>query len=422
MNHRTLFTALLCSLTLVLSIPTFKCAFAKTPPSPLYKFQHWAKNTGQKFELRVPLSENKKTKKVEACAGNDINLEEAWDVSTGSKKVTIAILDDGFIYTHRNIVENIWNNPGENGPDKHGLEKATNGIDDDNNGFVDDLHGYNFPDNNGDPHDFIWDVDRDGNGTLRRMTHAITALGIIGAKPNSEFGIAGINWNVSMMLLKVCNTNGVGSICKNRAKNVAAAIRYASDNGAKVINWSGYLSQREFSNEDLEQVVSAIEHAARKNVLIVAAAGNSAIDISKNTATLDFPVSRDFSNVIFVSNVDPCGRLVDFKTRPEGNATGGSNYSKTRAFVAAPAHNAVSTFKNNSYTLTGGTSNAAPMVSGVAALMLSTNPNLGFEEIKNILCVSTTRTEELKEKLKCGGILNAGKAMQLTRSRLQKSK
>jgi len=125
----------------------------------------------------------------------------------GSRKVVIAVLDDGFFYNHEDLAGNIWANPGESGPDASGHPKETNGKNDDVNGYIDDLMGWDFAFGDPDPNCYIFDGMR--KDRIQTHWHSISALDIVGAKGNNGIGVAGINWNVSMMLLKI-GAQGIG--------------------------------------------------------------------------------------------------------------------------------------------------------------------------------------------------------------------
>jgi subtilisin family serine protease len=173
---------------------------AVTPNDPYFKYQVTFQNPGG--PLKIPEASNR-TRQVQyaANAGLDLDITRAWSIATGSKDVVVALLDDGFLYQHEDVKENIWNNPGETGIDANGLRKETNGIDDDHNGYVDDVMGWDFAFNDPDPDAYAFDgMDKT---RIQPFWHSISAMGIIGAKGNNGIGVAGINWNVSMMLLRI---------------------------------------------------------------------------------------------------------------------------------------------------------------------------------------------------------------------------
>lgn len=385
---------------------------ARVPSASLYPLQFWAKNHGGQLTVNHPLHRYNPVT-IKTCPGIDLNLESAWDITTGSKEIIVAILDDGFDFLHSNVSSNILRHPGETGLDRHGLEKESNGIDDDGNGYADDVMGFNFADRNGNPNSCLWDVDRYGKGQITcGYWHGNTALGIIGANPSRQFGIAGINWEISMMLLRKSNQQGLGSPKKDDPKNTAEAIKYAVENGAKIINWSGFYDS--VSPSDKQGLMDAFELAKAKGVLIVVGAGNAGLNIDVEPKKLPFPVSLDFDNVVYIANVGACGELIDYTNHPKW--TGGSNWGM-RTFLAAPAQDGLTTGTRengiDTFMLGGGTSDAAPMVTGVAALMLSVNPKLDYRQLKEILCKTAKKLPSLTAKTSCGGIPDAAAAVRM---------
>lgn len=230
-------------------------------------------------------------------------------------------------------------------------------------------------------------------------------MGIIGAKGNNDIGVAGINWDISMMLLKI-GAQGIEDGL--RSERAAKAIRYATDNGARIINWSGFVEDTR--PEKLAVLREAIEYAASKNVLIVVSAGNDAknIDLADNCL---FPECFDTENVLRVAEIDFRGEL--YRAEPSGKFVGGSNYGAKRVEIAAIAMNYTTDIEGGigTYELTGGTSNAAPVVSGVAALMLSVNPKLTAVQLKSLLMQSVTKLPVLKGKIASEGMVNAYQAV-----------
>ena len=248
------------------------------PNDPLFKFQFSFNNPGGK--LTIPsYSYKPAAKDYEAVKGIDPDLLRAWAVTTGKKDVVVAVLDDGFFYNHEDIRDNIWKNPGESGPDKDGYPKETNGIDDDGNGHVDDVIGWDFAFDDPDPDCYVFD-GMDAT-RIQPYWHSISALGIIGAKGNNGLGVAGINWEVSMMLLKI-GAQGVRGVDLKRNERAARAIRYATDNGARIMNWSGFVD--DLRPEALKQLQAAIDYAETKGVLWSSAPGTlRKTSISKKT-------------------------------------------------------------------------------------------------------------------------------------------
>lgn len=268
---------------------------------------------------------------------SQVRAPQAWDITTGADTV-IAVIDTGVALNHDDLVGRFWVNSREV-PDNH--------VDDDNNGYIDDVNGYNFYQNNNDI------SDQNGHGTA--------IAGIIAAQANNGKGIAGINWNAKLMVLKALNSLGGGEY-----GNVASAIRYAANNGARVINMSfgTYVDSL-----DLEQ---AVDYAINKGVTISAAAGNN----SKNQ--LLYPAA--YANVIAVGAVDSSGYRTSF-----------SNYG-TNLDVMAPGMNIPSAnyVSHDAYISNSGTSFAAAHVTGLVSLMLARNANLTPAQVEAIIKSTAT--------------------------------
>jgi subtilisin family serine protease len=207
-----------------------------------------------------------------------IGIENFWKITTGSAKITIAVIDSGVDIEHPDLKDNIWINEDE----------IVDGIDNDRNGFVDDLNGWDFIRNSNDPRPT---VDSD-NFTIESVNHGTIISGIISAKGNNDIGIAGINWHSKIMPLRVLDSAGQGSI-----NNVIKAINYAINNGAQIINLS-------FSGKlDDPRLKEIIKQANQKNVIIVTAAGNEGFN---NLDTQFLAFENDFAGGVklAIGNVD----------------------------------------------------------------------------------------------------------------------
>lgn len=346
---------------------------AQIPNDPFFKYQI-TMNGFQDDTISIPLYNNrKKNKDLRVNPEFLLNFTKVWEITTGSKKVIVALLEDGFFYEHEDIIDNIWENPGEIGLDKNGLSKDANGIDDDQNGYVDDVMGYDFIFNDPDPDPYIYDgMDRN---SIQPAWHSIGIMGIIGAKGNNRIGIAGINWDVSMMLLKI----GAQGLRMNeldplKPERIAKAIKYAVDNGARIINWSGFINHKDSTS--ISKISEAIRYAEDNGVLLVTSAGNYYKNIDK-LENFIVPTGLKFSNIIRVGEIDFDGTITKRVTM-RGD-TLGSSYGKNSVEVAAIAKHFTTNLYNNISTyriVPGGTSNSAPVVTGIAALMLSVNPSL----------------------------------------------
>lgn len=281
--------------------------------------------------------------------GADIMAPEAWVYTLGWKgNITVAVLDSGIDYNHADLVGNIWTNTGEICP---------NGIDDDLNWFVDDCIGWDF--NTCEEYDITIDYDAvcaivktEDNDPWDDNDHGTHVAGIIGAVGNNNMGIAGVIWNVKLMAVKFLNKQGIGTVAEE-----VRAINYAVDNRAHIINAS-------YGSSDFSQAESdAVAYANSNGVLFVAAAGNSG---TNNDVDPEYPASLSllFHNVTSVAATDQNDRRAPF-----------SNYGKNSVHVGAPGVYILSTVPGNHYVGTNqelfmGTSQAAPHVSGLTALLL----------------------------------------------------
>ncbi len=303
----------------------------------------------------------------------DANLEDAWDLTTGSNEVVVAVIDSGIRYTHEDLRVNMWKNPDE---------VPGNGIDDDGNFIVDDVYGMNaigsYSDRgepSGDP------VDDHGHGTH--------CAGTIGAQANGGGVIVGVAWNVKLMALKFLNSE-----CKGSMRDSIACIDYAIANGAHVINAS--YGCPVFIRSEYE----AIERAQEAGIVFVAAAGN---DKKDNDLTPSYPNSYDLENIISVSAIDRGGNLADF-----------SNFGLKSADLGAPGVRILSSHhtEDDSYVFRNGTSMAAPHVAGAAALILSREPDLSPTQVRQRLLDTAKPLDSLVGKTVSGAMLDVHAALE----------
>ncbi|BAZ07725.1 S8 family peptidase [Calothrix sp. NIES-3974] len=264
-----------------------------------------------------------------------VNAPSVWARGYTGQGIVVAVLDTGVDRNHEDLSRNIWSNSGEI-PD--------NGIDDDGNGFIDDVFGWNFDANNNNS------LDIDGHGT-----HVAGTI----AGGNNGFGVTGIAYDAQIMPVKVLDDNGSGT---NSA--IAKGIYYAVDNGADVINLS--LGGGSYSQE----MENAVRYASSRNVIVVMAAGNS------GGSQPIYPARYAENYGIAVGAVNRNGNMADFSNRAG---------SKELTYVTAPGVNIYSTLPNNQYAAYSGTSMATPHVAGVVALMLSANPSLTDGDVRRIL-------------------------------------
>ncbi|MEG4278409.1 FG-GAP-like repeat-containing protein [Microcoleus sp. MON1_C1] len=303
----------------------------------------------------------------------DIDAPEAWDIQRGSKNVVVAVIDTGVDYTHQDLAANMWTNL---------REIAGNDIDDDENGYIDDVRGYDFVNNDRDP------MDDKGHGTH--------VAGTIGAVGNNNIGVVGVSQNVSIMPLKF-NFDGLGS-----TSDAVRAVDYATKKGAKVINAS-------FSGGSYSQAMfNAIGDANNKGVLFIAAAGNGP---SNNDSLPSYPANYDLPNVISVAATNDVDQLSGFSNYGENTVDLGAPGGTGAVFPGGDKRDIRSTLPNNQYGWIPGTSQAAPHVAGAAALLLAQNPSLTVTELKNILMTTTDPLPSLQGKTVSGGRLNLRKAL-----------
>lgn len=299
----------------------------------------------------------------------------AWSVSQGSKNVIVAVIDTGIDENHEDLKQNIWVNPGESGLDSKGKDKANNGIDDDKNGFIDDVHGWNFVSNNNKLD------DNHGHGTH--------IAGIIGAEAGNGKGISGIAPQVSLMVLKyfdpkVPNTDNL--------KNTVAAMQYAVKMGAHIINYSG--GGTDYSQEEFE----AVQAAEKKGILFVAAAGN---ERSNSDQHHYYPADYKLKNIISVTAIDPTTEVL-----------ASSNYGTETVDIAAPGQNILSCLPHNSYGLLTGTSQATAFVTGAAVLVMAhKNQYFSAEEVKKYILATGDISTSLIAKTRTARQLNLFKSL-----------
>ncbi|HKG58263.1 MAG TPA: S8 family serine peptidase [Pyrinomonadaceae bacterium] len=317
-----------------------------------------------------------------------IGAPQAWDTRTGSTgpgRVVIGVIDQGIDFNHPDLNANIWINPGE---------IAGNGIDDDANGFTDDVRGFNFVNNNGSTFS--------GSSAEDHATHV---AGIAGAVGNNGVGIAGVNWSVGLMSLRFLDQNGFGN-----TSHAIDAIQYArtmrnlwvSTGGMKGANirvlnasFGGALFSQQF--------VDAINQADTAGLLFVAAAGNvdNGTIEPNNDLVPHFPSNFDAPNIISVAASNSSDGLTSF-----------SHFGPTSVDIAAPGNSIISTTPNNNYQFFSGTSMAAPQVSGAAALLWAQNPNLTVQQVKNLLMADGNVIAGFADKILSQRRLNIGASMQ----------
>ncbi len=331
------------------------------PADEFYEILWGLHNTGQK---------------VDGCMGKtniDINAPEAWGITKGRGDIIVAVIDNGIDIFHPDLKDNIWENKGE---------IADNGIDDDGNGFIDDING--------------WDFTNEGNSG----THGTHVAGTIAAAAN-DIGVIGVAPNIRIMSLKAFGVKG------GTTKDVIDAIEYAAKNGAQIVNcsWGGEVGEED---KFLKEAISD------SGLLFICAAGN---DGNNNDIEPVYPASYKFENVISVAAIDN-----------QGEKAGFSNYGNITVDIGAPGRGILSTvpgvpgdsgiitvsgavYDKGSYAYISGTSMAAPHVAGIAALLLSKNPDLAPEQIKTAIMEAVKPLDGLKSMTVAEGIADAFAAL-----------
>jgi subtilisin family serine protease len=277
----------------------------------------------------------------------DIDAPEAWDLSTGSGSVVVFVIDTGVDYNHPDLTDNLWTNPGET---------PGNGIDDDGNGYIDDIYGIDTVNNDSDP--------MDGNG------HGTHVSGTIGARGNNGLGVVGVNWQVKIGQCKFLSDSGTGSTAD--AIECLQYIRNLKVNkGVPVV-----ATNNSWGGGPFEQALyDAIAEHMNQGILFIAAAGNDGTD---NDALPHYPSNYFLPNIISVAATDHNDALAIF-------ALGASNYGLRTVHVGAPGKSILSTWPGNTYNTISGTSMATPHVTGLAALLKAHNPSRDWIAIRNLI-------------------------------------
>jgi hypothetical protein len=301
---------------------------------------------------------------VNQWAMANIQAARAWEVTTGSN-VAVAIIDSGIDMTHPDLEQNIWTNPGE---------VAGNGIDDDRNGYVDDVHGWDFVGNDNDPSD----SESPGHGT--------PVAGVVGARGNNGVGVAGINWRIKLVPLRFINEYGFGT-----TSGAISAFQYARTKGIRISNNSWGSSLNSQSMYDAIKSLQAIGHLA------VCAAGNE----SSNTDFVpSYPASFNLDNVISVAAINSNETLVGY-----------SNYGSKSVDLGAPGYSVVTTTSGGATAYLEGTSIATPHVTGAAAMLLGLNPAWSYGQIRSAILNTARPIAALSGKTVTGGTLDLNAAV-----------
>jgi subtilisin family serine protease len=327
--------------------PNYIVSAQATPNDPRYSELYGLNNTGQ----------------TGGTPDADIDAPEAWDTQTGND-VVIGVIDTGVDYNHPDLNDNMWTNTGET---------PNNGVDDDGNGFVDDYYGYDFVNEDGDPLDDYF--------------HGTHVAGTIAAEGNNSTGVTGVNWDAQIMGLKFLDSSGFGSTF-----DAIEAVEYSIMMGVSLTSnsWGG----GGFS-QALEDAIAA---AGEQGQLFVAAAGNDYGN--DNDVFPTYPASYDLDNIIAVAATNSNDQLADF-----------SSVGANTVDLGAPGEDVLSLFPGGDYSLLSGTSMATPHVAGVVGLILSENPGLSAEEVKDLILRTVDPLTALEGRTVSGGRLNAANAL-----------
>ncbi len=337
--------------------PNYRARLMTDPNDPYYSSgELWGMGTGNNG----------------AVGGWGTYAQWAWDEWQGSQDFVIAIIDSGVQISHPDVSGNLWSNPGE---------IAGNGVDDDANGYIDDVVGWDFRGGDNDP-------------TPSCSDHGTHVAGTVGGRGNNGLGVAGVNWHCSLMALRCESTNCSG------LEDTVEALDYAVANGARVSNNSygrSTYSQAEF--EEI-QAAQALGH------IFVTSAGNDGV----NTDVVPhYPSGYSLSNIISVAGVEPDGDLAYQDTVFEDSFD--SSYGPTTIDLAAPGVEIVSLSTSSGYAQKNGTSMAAPHVAGVVALVWSKYPELTWTQVRDRVLTGTNAGPTLSGKCVTGGTVNAHRAL-----------
>jgi hypothetical protein len=322
-----------------------------TPNDPQYNNLWGMNNTGQTVNGDP------------GVAGADINAPQAWDTFTGDPNFVIAVIDTGIDRNHPDLAANTWINPGE---------IAGDGLDNDGNGRIDDVYG--------------WDFYANDNNPMDENDHGTHCSGTIGGVGNNGVGVAGVNWRCKLAALRFLGPNGSGA-----TSGAVSAVNYCIGKNIKVSNnsWGG----GGFS----QTMLNAINNSANIGHVFVAAAGNSNVNID---ASPSYPASYNSANLIAVAATDNNDNRASF-----------SNYGASSVDVGAPGVNILSSVRGTGYAYFNGTSMATPHVSGLAALLYGRNPTWTAAQIKTQIMSTARPVAALSGRCVTGGVINAQAAI-----------
>lgn len=298
-----------------------------------------------------------------------VNAVAAWKEAQKRCEDTrpvVAVVDTGIDPLHPALRSSLWVNAKE--------QNGKPGIDDDGNGFVDDLNG--------------WDFVRSSPALVDQHGHGTHISGIIAANEAGSNGLKGVCPGAQVMALRYYDEKASGA---ENLKNTIRALKYAVDNGALIINYSGGGAERSSPEQE------ALKSAEKKGVLVVAAAGNERSDADKN---LYFPSAYNLSNILSVTAIDSQGKILS-----------SSNWGKEKVHIAAPGNSILSALPNGAYGYMTGTSQATAFVSGIAALIMAQTTKIKFSRIREFIENSGIKSELLNGKTKTSAYASADEAL-----------
>lgn len=335
----------------LIAVPNQRVSAQALPDDPQFGLQWALKNSGQGG----------------GAVGNDIGIETVWDEFQDTGSIVVAVIDTGVDFEHPDLAANMWINPGEI-PD--------NQIDDDNNGFVDDVHGYDFVNDDGEP------MDDNSHGTH--------VAGILGAVGDNAVGVSGVAWQAKIMALKFLDEGATGT-----TSGAIPAIEYALAQGAKILvnSWGD-------SNFN-PALFDAILAADSQGALFFAAAGNQGRDTDEEPF---YPAGYDAPNVVSLASIDADNSLSSF-----------SNFGRLSVDLAAPGGEILSTKPNGTYGYISGTSMATPCAAGAAAVLWSRFPDLSHRQARNLLLQGAAPRAYLENKTLMGATLDVSGALAVAR-------
>jgi subtilisin family serine protease len=306
-----------------------------------------------------------------------IGAPAAWDTTTGSQSVVVGVIDQGIDVSHPDLAPNVWTNP---------VDSTVNGIDEDGNGKIDDTNGW----------DFVHD-DRTVFDDAVGDRHATHVAGTIGARGNNGIGVVGVNWQVSLMSLKILDGRAAGSGGGGGASSqIIAAYSYALAMKQRGVNLRA-LNNSYGGGGSSQAELDAIRALGDAGILFAAAAGNDSTD---NFSFPQFPANYDSPNVIAVASTDTADNISAF-----------SNFSARLVSVGAPGSGIQSTFPGNNYGLLSGTSMATPHVTGAAALVAAAYPGLSVSQLRGVLAYNGQVIPALEGRTTTGRRINVAASL-----------